>query len=166
MVISFLSDPIGRVLVAAGVGFVLFGFLALVFTSEYERGGRSAVHRRPRKMEPWHVEPVRGLTQSPARHRASDMYGMTTMIGPSLERIRRGNHTRPQGRLRQTQEIDGQEESRKDRERWQDESRAFRYGEEGRSYPTSQVGERTIRWHHAAITGEIIIDDEEERYPS
>jgi hypothetical protein len=190
---DYLDHPLTLVGLCAVIGGILLLVTAWAFTGEYERGGRDSQHRRPRKLEPWHVEPsgerpIVPDTKVSARHRLDTVREETTnlgayaadvasararvvMIGP--EGIEDGNHTRTTRRLRQVEKEHGEEEGRAHRERGEDESRPLEDGEEG----SGDAEAPSLSWFRHPGTGEYIFVDaagrqvewdngEEERYPS
>lgn len=183
-VARWLSNPLVLVGLCAIVGGGLLLFVSWAFTGEYERGGRDSVHRRPRRLEPWHVEPT---TQSPARHRLDDTQGRTTNLAGYAEQVKAaramipvpiarqgertvldGDHAGTTRRVRQVEEEDGEEEGGSNRERGEDVRRPVADGEEGGAYPeaarpvargnAAYLGGHE-RFFRNTVTGEIIMVD-------
>jgi hypothetical protein len=162
---ELLSDPIAVVGLCAFFGALIFGVLAFAFTGNYEKGGYEPVHRRPAVMEAWHREPSGEQAHLP-RHRADTMEGHTTRIR-GVARVSmtdsggltHGYHPFEAARVCEPEEEDGQEEGGADRERWEDEDRAYPHGEESRTDAPQEVN----GWFKNTITGELVFFDENGR---
>lgn len=175
-----LPDSEGAWLVVIGVTFIVVGGLVMllskVWHDNYEAGGHDANHRRPRVLEPWHVEPSGEnviVTERPRpKHQLNGgpdegtrrlmpvtnaARSRVVLIGP--EGIEDGNHAGTSGRVRQSQKEDEQEEGSEDRECRQDEGRPLEDGEEGGAYPEAARPVGVERWFRNTVTGEYIFVD-------